>query len=234
MLFVLLLVLGIDQNIVNKRRYEVVQKRQSSRCLLLEPSIGDNLILGRSLSRHSTLEVDRISHQFAVADNGSSPLIRNSFISDGAIDKVLGYNSAAPGTGAIDLWKNSTCMLCGRQASSLENTSGKIFDDRIKFKWKQTVVIGETYPVTTLVSGFCSPTTSHCISPGYSVAICLVLVLLLGAVLFEVAWSPTLKANDGIVVVVVSLQVASSAPTRPLARWPSFLQLLLVGIQGLV
>ncbi|GJS46342.1 hypothetical protein Tco_0596463 [Tanacetum coccineum] len=42
------------------------------------------------------------------------------------------------------------------------------------------------------------PCNSHCISPGYSVAICLVLVLLLGAVLFEVAWSPTLKANDGI------------------------------------
>ncbi|GJR88277.1 hypothetical protein Tco_0212288 [Tanacetum coccineum] len=49
--------------------------RQSSRCLLLEPSIGDNQTLGRSLSRHSTLEVDQISHQFLVVDNGSSPLV---------------------------------------------------------------------------------------------------------------------------------------------------------------
>ncbi|GKF10867.1 hypothetical protein Tco_0048793 [Tanacetum coccineum] len=38
----------------------------------------------------------------------------------------------------------------------------------------------------------------HCICPGYSVAISLVLVLPLGAVLPEVAWSPALKANDGI------------------------------------
>ncbi|GJW79027.1 hypothetical protein Tco_0140709 [Tanacetum coccineum] len=42
------------------------------------------------------------------------------------------------------------------------------------------------------------PRNSHCISLGYSVAISLVLVLPLGAVLLEVAWSPTLKANDGI------------------------------------
>ncbi|GJS93314.1 hypothetical protein Tco_0800282 [Tanacetum coccineum] len=104
MLFVLLLVLGIDQNIVNKDNYEFVQIRQSSRCILLEPSIGDNLTLGRSLSRHSTLEVDRISHQFSVADNGSSPSYykafigkalysgsANSFISEwGQIDKVPG------------------------------------------------------------------------------------------------------------------------------------------------
>ncbi|GKC40720.1 hypothetical protein Tco_1053104, partial [Tanacetum coccineum] len=42
------------------------------------------------------------------------------------------------------------------------------------------------------------PCNSHCISPGYSVAISLVLVLPLGAVVLEVAWSPALKANDGI------------------------------------
>ncbi|GJT82240.1 hypothetical protein Tco_1056582, partial [Tanacetum coccineum] len=51
--------------------------------------------------------------------------------------------------------------------------------------------------------------------PGYSVAISLVLALPLGAVLPKVAWSPTLKANDGIgicplgsLVVVVTVVVA--------------------------
>ncbi|GJR48793.1 hypothetical protein Tco_1316896 [Tanacetum coccineum] len=39
-----------------------------------KPSCVDNLTLGRSLSRHSTLEVDQINHQFLGADNGSSPL----------------------------------------------------------------------------------------------------------------------------------------------------------------
>ncbi|GJS82557.1 hypothetical protein Tco_0749098 [Tanacetum coccineum] len=75
MLFMLLFALGIDQNIVNKDNYEFVQIRQSSRCLLLEPSIGDNLTLGRSSSKHSTLEVGQISHQFLVVDNGSLSLI---------------------------------------------------------------------------------------------------------------------------------------------------------------
>ncbi|GKF63485.1 hypothetical protein Tco_0186933, partial [Tanacetum coccineum] len=59
------------------------------------------------------------------------------------------------------------------------------------------------------------PCNSYCISPGYSVTISLVLVLPLGAVFLEVAWSPTLKANDGIgicplgswVVVVVVIVV---------------------------
>ncbi|GJX46796.1 hypothetical protein Tco_0271986 [Tanacetum coccineum] len=45
--------------------------RQSSECLLLEPSIGDNLILSQSSSRHSTLGADQIGHQFLGADNGS-------------------------------------------------------------------------------------------------------------------------------------------------------------------
>ncbi|GKF80542.1 hypothetical protein Tco_0239144, partial [Tanacetum coccineum] len=42
------------------------------------------------------------------------------------------------------------------------------------------------------------PCNSHCISPGYTVTISLILVLPLGAVVLEVAWSPALKANDGI------------------------------------
>ncbi|GJX65493.1 hypothetical protein Tco_0299836 [Tanacetum coccineum] len=42
------------------------------------------------------------------------------------------------------------------------------------------------------------PGDSHCISPGYTHYISLILVLPLGAVLLEVAWSPALKANDGI------------------------------------
>nr|GFA57353.1 reverse transcriptase domain-containing protein [Tanacetum cinerariifolium] len=46
----------------------------SLECLLHEPSVDDNLISGRSSSRHSTLEVDRTSHQFLEANNGSSPL----------------------------------------------------------------------------------------------------------------------------------------------------------------
>ncbi|GKG20698.1 hypothetical protein Tco_0380499, partial [Tanacetum coccineum] len=36
--------------------------------------VGDNLTLGRSSSRHSTLEADQIDHQFLEGvDNGSSP-----------------------------------------------------------------------------------------------------------------------------------------------------------------
>nr|GEW94149.1 retrovirus-related Pol polyprotein from transposon TNT 1-94 [Tanacetum cinerariifolium] len=45
----------------------------SLECLLHEPLVDDNSISGRSLSRHSTLEVDRTNHQFLEADNGSSP-----------------------------------------------------------------------------------------------------------------------------------------------------------------
>ncbi|GKG43861.1 hypothetical protein Tco_0482954, partial [Tanacetum coccineum] len=52
------------------------------------------------------------------------------------------------------------------------------------------------------------PCNSHCISPGYNVAISLVLVLPLGAVLLEVAWSPTLKANDGIGIGPLGSRVA--------------------------
>ncbi|GKD51077.1 hypothetical protein Tco_1280053 [Tanacetum coccineum] len=59
------------------------------------------------------------------------------------------------------------------------------------------------------------PCNSHCISPGYTVTISLILVLPLGAVAPVVAWSPTLKANDGIgicplgslVVVVIVVAV---------------------------
>ncbi|GKF51014.1 hypothetical protein Tco_0147481, partial [Tanacetum coccineum] len=43
--------------------------------LLSEPSVGDNPILGRSSSRHSTLEADQINHQFLGADNSSSLLV---------------------------------------------------------------------------------------------------------------------------------------------------------------
>ncbi|GKB08096.1 hypothetical protein Tco_0836380 [Tanacetum coccineum] len=42
---------------------------------LSEPSVDDNLTLGRFSSRHSTLEVGQINHQFLGADNGSSPLV---------------------------------------------------------------------------------------------------------------------------------------------------------------
>ncbi|GKF17181.1 hypothetical protein Tco_0062099 [Tanacetum coccineum] len=47
---------------------------RSSRCLLHKLSVGDNPTSGRSLSRYSTLEVNRINHQSLEADNGSSPL----------------------------------------------------------------------------------------------------------------------------------------------------------------
>ncbi|GKD18894.1 hypothetical protein Tco_1208052, partial [Tanacetum coccineum] len=63
------------------------------------------------------------------------------------------------------------------------------------------------------------PCNSHCISPGYTVTISLILVLPLGAVLPEVAWSPTLKANDGIGIcplgswVVVVICSCRPAPT---------------------
>ncbi|GJU19181.1 hypothetical protein Tco_1152523 [Tanacetum coccineum] len=60
------------------------------------------------------------------------------------------------------------------------------------------VGLGETVPVT---NGCCLGFALQLplISPGYSIAISLVLVLpLRGQVLLEVAWSPTLKANDGI------------------------------------
>ncbi|GJS84300.1 hypothetical protein Tco_0750841 [Tanacetum coccineum] len=40
-----LLLLELDQNIVNNDNYEVVRIRQSSRCFILEPLIGDNLDL---------------------------------------------------------------------------------------------------------------------------------------------------------------------------------------------
>ncbi|GJV75320.1 hypothetical protein Tco_1506904 [Tanacetum coccineum] len=46
--------------------------RQSLECLLIEPSVGDNLTLGRSSSRHSTLKADQINHQLWGVDNGSS------------------------------------------------------------------------------------------------------------------------------------------------------------------
>ncbi|GKG05316.1 hypothetical protein Tco_0325402, partial [Tanacetum coccineum] len=41
--------------------------------LLHEPFVDDNRISGRSLSRHSILEVDRTNQQPLEADNGSSP-----------------------------------------------------------------------------------------------------------------------------------------------------------------
>ncbi|GKA49322.1 hypothetical protein Tco_0742395 [Tanacetum coccineum] len=47
---------------------------RSSRYLLHELSVGDNPISGRSSSKHSTLEVDRINRQYLEANNGSSPL----------------------------------------------------------------------------------------------------------------------------------------------------------------
>ncbi|GJZ08716.1 hypothetical protein Tco_0542999 [Tanacetum coccineum] len=68
------------------------------------------------------------------------------------------------------------------------------------------------------------PCNSHCISPGYTITISLILVLPLGAVLPEVAWSPTLKANDGIgicplgsrvVVVIVIAVVVVICSCRP-------------------
>ncbi|GKG17703.1 hypothetical protein Tco_0372001, partial [Tanacetum coccineum] len=54
-------------------------------CLLLEPSVDDNMTVGQSLSKHSTLGVDQIDHQFLGADNGSSPLV---YSVPGPIDKV--------------------------------------------------------------------------------------------------------------------------------------------------
>ncbi|GKG28919.1 hypothetical protein Tco_0416284, partial [Tanacetum coccineum] len=63
------------------------------------------------------------------------------------------------------------------------------------------------------------PCNSHCISPGYTATISLILVLPLGVVLPEVAWSPALKANDGIgicpwvVVVIAVVVVCSRRPT---------------------
>ncbi|GJX67318.1 hypothetical protein Tco_0303045 [Tanacetum coccineum] len=60
-------------------------------------------------------------------------------------------------------------------------------------------------PVTTLCRVFAC--NYYCISPGYSVAISLVLVLPLGAVVPEVAWSPTLKANDGICICPLGSRV---------------------------
>ncbi|GJS38158.1 hypothetical protein Tco_0563201 [Tanacetum coccineum] len=58
-------------------------------------------------------------------------------------------------------------------------------------------------PVTIVV--WVLPCNSHCISPGYTVTISLILVLPLGAVLPEVAWSPALKANDGIGICPLGL-----------------------------
>ncbi|GJU65995.1 hypothetical protein Tco_1252254 [Tanacetum coccineum] len=46
---------------------------RSLRCLLHKPLVEDNPTSGRSTSRHSTLEVDRINHQFLEVDNGSPP-----------------------------------------------------------------------------------------------------------------------------------------------------------------
>ncbi|GKD34697.1 hypothetical protein Tco_1250206 [Tanacetum coccineum] len=53
----------------------VTGSKSGLRNVLFEPSVGDNPTLGRSLSRHSTLEADQINHQFSGADNGSSPLV---------------------------------------------------------------------------------------------------------------------------------------------------------------
>nr|GEZ57304.1 putative reverse transcriptase domain-containing protein [Tanacetum cinerariifolium] len=47
---------------------------RSSRCLLHKLSVDNNPIVGRSSSRHPTLEVDRINRQFLEADNGYSLL----------------------------------------------------------------------------------------------------------------------------------------------------------------
>ncbi|GJY49375.1 hypothetical protein Tco_0439331 [Tanacetum coccineum] len=52
--------------------HRFLRSSSPSECLLLEPSVGDNLTLGRSLSRHSTLEAEQINHQFWGVDNGSS------------------------------------------------------------------------------------------------------------------------------------------------------------------
>nr|GEX92510.1 putative reverse transcriptase domain-containing protein [Tanacetum cinerariifolium] len=63
---------------LDPREYPDCQSRdqgtRSSGCLLLEPSIDDNPISGRSSSRHSILEVDRTNHQSLEVDSGSSPL----------------------------------------------------------------------------------------------------------------------------------------------------------------
>ncbi|GJY20682.1 hypothetical protein Tco_0393248 [Tanacetum coccineum] len=60
-------------------------------------------------------------------------------------------------------------------------------------------LVWRNVPVTTVVVWVLPLQTPLALSLGYSVTISLVLVLPLGAVLLEVAWSPTLKANDGIV-----------------------------------
>nr|GEZ29886.1 putative reverse transcriptase domain-containing protein [Tanacetum cinerariifolium] len=78
-------------------------------CTRVNGPVGDNLTLGRSSSRHSTLKADQIDHQFWEVDNGSSPLaysipdnqctsgmIPNSFISDGANRYGARATGAAP------------------------------------------------------------------------------------------------------------------------------------------
>ncbi|GJT96262.1 hypothetical protein Tco_1091780 [Tanacetum coccineum] len=85
------------------------------------------------------------------------------------------------------------------------------------------------------------PCNSHCISFGYTVTISLILVLPLGAVLLEVAWSPTLKANDGIGICLGSRVVVVCWPA-PTVTWPSispacvlpFVLLLVLVISGSV
>ncbi|GJT10358.1 DNA repair helicase XPB1-like protein [Tanacetum coccineum] len=121
----------IDKNIINNKTItNFVQLRQSSRCLPLEPSIGDNLTLGRSSSRHSTLEVGQISHQFLVADNGSSPFIkafvRKLLVVESAILSFLMGHSircpcyrAAPVLGSCDLKFPLVLLLLLRLVSSL-------------------------------------------------------------------------------------------------------------------
>ncbi|GJS36403.1 hypothetical protein Tco_0534785 [Tanacetum coccineum] len=53
----------------------ITSSERSLQMSVLEPSIGDILTLGRFSSRHSTLGVDQINHQFLGADNGSSTLV---------------------------------------------------------------------------------------------------------------------------------------------------------------
>nr|GFB37785.1 hypothetical protein [Tanacetum cinerariifolium] len=104
----------------------------SLECLLLELSVGDNMTLGRSSSRYSTLKVDQIDHQFWEVDNGSSQLaysipdnqctlgmIPNSFISDGANRYGARATGAAPGTKSI---RNSTCRVGGIPSMSSGKT----------------------------------------------------------------------------------------------------------------
>ncbi|GJY83603.1 hypothetical protein Tco_0496979 [Tanacetum coccineum] len=76
-----------------------------------------------SSSRHSTLEVDRISHQFLVADNGSSSLVCDEL-------GARGYKGAAPVLYRCEILLFWYVGRPGKGPSG--NTSGTFCDDRVQ------------------------------------------------------------------------------------------------------